>query len=74
MVRKQKAKKNDIKNFITVAEAAEIRRVSRSAIHELIQRGRLKSERILGRVVLFRAEVEQFEKDRPGPKTSESKR
>lgn len=56
--------------FVTVAEAAELRGVSRAAIHELVQRGRLRSERMLGRVLLYRNEVENFEKDKPGPKTN----
>lgn len=54
--------------FVTVAEAADLRGVSRAAIHELVQRGRLRSERMLGRVLLYKSEVESFEKGKPGPK------
>ena len=54
--------------FVTVTEAAELRGVSRAAIHELVQRGRLRSERMLGRVLLYKSEVEAFEKGKPGPK------
>ncbi len=56
--------------FLTVAEAAELRGVSRAAIHELVQRGRLRSERMLGRVLLYKSEVVSFEKGKPGPKTN----
>jgi excisionase family DNA binding protein len=58
----------DMNEFVTVAEAAELRGVSRAAIHELVQRGRLRSERMLGRVLLYRSEVEAFVKEKPGPK------
>lgn len=63
-------KKNNFSDFITVSEAAELRGVSRAAIHELISRGRLISHKLLGRVVLLKEDVETFERDRPGPKVS----
>jgi excisionase family DNA binding protein len=55
-------------DLITLTEAAQLRGVSRAAIHELIQRGRLRSEKMFGRVLLYRSEVEAFERDKPGPK------
>ena len=58
--------------FVTVAEAAELRGVSRAAMHELVRRGRLRSEKMLGRVLLYRSEVETFEKDKPSPKPNHS--
>ncbi len=69
----EKSQVVDMGQFVTVAEAAELRSVSRAAIHDLIQRGRLRSERMLGRVLLYRSEVEAFEKDKPGPKPSDDK-
>jgi excisionase family DNA binding protein len=66
--KKEKSGIVDMNDFVTVAEAAELRGVSRAAIHELVQRGRLRSERMLGRVLLYRNEIEAFEKDKPGPK------
>jgi len=59
---------SDIADLITVAEAAQLRGVSRAAMHELIQRGRLRAEKMFGRVLLYRSEVEAFEKEKPGPK------
>jgi excisionase family DNA binding protein len=64
----EKSRIVDMSMFVTVAEAAELRGVSRAAIHELVQRGRLRSEKMLGRVLLYRREIETFEKDKPGPK------
>lgn len=69
-------KKKEIKlinasDYVTVTEAAQLRGVSRAAIHELIQRGRLKSENMFGRVLLYRSEVEAFERGKPGPKREE---
>lgn len=69
-------KKREIKlinasDYVTVTEAAQLRGVSRAAIHELIQRGRLKSEKMFGRVLLYRSEVEAFERGKPGPKREE---
>jgi excisionase family DNA binding protein len=66
----EKSKVVDMSEFLTVAEAAELRGVSRAAIHELVQRGRLRSERMLGRVLLYKSEVVSFEKGKPGPKTN----
>lgn len=59
---------SDIGDLITVTEAAQLRGVSRAAMHELIQRGRLRAEKMFGRVLLYRSEVEAFEKEKPGPK------
>lgn len=70
MNRSAKKIPNTLGDFITVTEAAEIRGVSRAAIHELIQRGRLKAEKMLGRVVVSKSDVEAFEKEKPGPRTS----
>ena len=61
----------DMSELVTVTEAAKLRGVSRAAIHELVQRGRLRSERMFGRVLLYRNEVEAFEKDKPGPKPND---
>lgn len=65
----EKQSQGDLANLVTVTEAAKLRGVSRQAIHALIERGRLRSVEMFGRVLLYRNEVESFEKDRPGPKT-----
>lgn len=71
MVKKKsdKSKVIDLSDLVTVTEAAQLRGVSRSAIHELIQRGRLRSKKMFGRVLLSKSEVKSFEKVKPGPKT-----
>jgi excisionase family DNA binding protein len=66
----EKKKSPDMADLITITEAATLRGVSRAAIHELVQRGRLRSERMFGRVLLYRSEVESFEKEKPGPKST----
>lgn len=71
MRKKAKSVVKGINDLITVTEAAQLRGVSRAAIHELIQRSRLKSEKMFGRVLLYRTEVEAFEKEKPGPKRAE---
>ena len=68
---KEKLQKRPLEDFITVVEAAKLRGVSRAAIHALIQRGRLRSENMLGRVLLYKDEVLSFEKTKPGPKATD---
>lgn len=66
----KKIAKRQLGDFVTVTEAAELRGVSRAAIHALIQRGRLRSENVLGRILLYKSEVIAFEKNKPGPKAA----
>ena len=66
-----KSRGGDVSDLMTVAEAASLRGVSRAAIYELIQRGRLRSVSMFGRVLLYRSEVLTFEKEKPGPKTED---
>ncbi len=73
MIRKLKVNSDEsVNDLITVTEAAMLRGVSRAAIHELVQRGRLSSERMFGRVLLHRNEVLSFEKEKPGPKREDT--
>jgi excisionase family DNA binding protein len=60
---------DEMQDLITVPEAAKLRGVSREAVHALIRRGRLRSKELFGRVLVYRSEVESFEKEKPGPKT-----
>lgn len=53
--------------LIRLSEAMTIRKTSRTAIIQLIDRGRLKCETILGIQYVYRKEVEEFTKKRPGP-------
>lgn len=63
-------KQNDsiLSELMPVSEAAEVRGVNRKSIHELINRGRLHSIELWGRIMVFRSEVMAFEKQKPGPK------
>jgi excisionase family DNA binding protein len=51
----------DIKDMISISDAAQIRGVSHGAIQDLIKRGRLSSFEIGGRRLLSRKEVESFQ-------------
>lgn len=53
-------------HWISQAEAARIRRVSRQAIARLIKKGRFRVLRIGGKTLLNRAEVEEYAPERPG--------
>jgi excisionase family DNA binding protein len=53
-------------DLMTIAEAAELRGVSVAAIGELVRRGRLNSVERFGRKLVYRAEVESFERQRAG--------
>lgn len=67
--RKSQRTGEGVGDLITIAEAARLRGVSRSAISELVRRGRLRSIEMFGRVLVYRSEVESFQKQKPGPKT-----
>lgn len=55
-------------DWISQAEAARIRNVSRQAISRLIKRGRFNTLTIAGKVLLQRSEVEAYEPQAPGRK------
>jgi excisionase family DNA binding protein len=52
--------------WISQAEAARIRGVSRQAIARLVKRGRLRVLKIGGRVLVLRHDVERFTPEAPG--------
>jgi excisionase family DNA binding protein len=52
--------------WISQAEAARIRRVSRQAIARLIKKGRFRVLRIGGKTLLNRSEVEEYAPEQPG--------
>jgi excisionase family DNA binding protein len=72
MGRKQEKDEGGMSDLISQAEAARIRGVTRAAIRDLIRRQRLRSVEVGGRELVYRSEVEAFEKDKPGPKVNES--
>jgi excisionase family DNA binding protein len=63
-----------MQDLITPAEAARIRGVTRSAITDLMKRGRLNVVEVGGRSFLQRDEVEKFSPDITGrpPKAKET--
>jgi excisionase family DNA binding protein len=54
------------RDWISQAEAARIRGVSRQAIWKLVKQGRLRSLAIGGRTLVHRADVVEFEPRPPG--------
>jgi hypothetical protein len=48
-------------DLITQSEAAKLRKVSVSAINELIKRGRITPHEVVGKIVVSRSEVLAFE-------------
>lgn len=57
-------KKNGL---ISIKEAADLKGVSRSAILQLIQRGRLRTETVAGKQLVYQEDVTQFTNQKPGP-------
>jgi hypothetical protein len=53
-------------DLITVSEAAKIRGVTTTAIHNLIKRDRLRSVELFGETFVYKSEVENFERGKPG--------
>jgi excisionase family DNA binding protein len=56
----------DLSDWISQAEAAELRGVSRQAISKLIRAGRLKTFEVGGHVLVSRSEVLGFQPETPG--------
>lgn len=54
--------------LITQTEAARMRGVTVAAISALVQRGRLQSVERFGKLLVFRREVLEFEREKPGRK------
>jgi predicted DNA-binding protein YlxM (UPF0122 family) len=57
---KTSTKDEDLADYISQAEAARIRGVSKQAIADLISRGRLTTVNIADRTLVLRSEVETF--------------
>jgi excisionase family DNA binding protein len=53
--------------WLSQAQAAQLRGVSRQAIAELVKRGRFTTFTVGGRKFIKRSEVEAFESHPPGP-------
>lgn len=53
--------------LVSIKEAADIKGVSRSAILQLIQRGRLRTESVIGKQLVYKDDVENWQNQKPGP-------
>jgi len=62
-----KTKTLDPAQWVSQAEAAEIRGVTRQAIARLVKKGRFQTLAIGGKTLLKRSEVEGFQPKPPGP-------
>lgn len=56
----------DVNDLMTQADAAGMRGVSRAAITDLVKRGRLRSVEMFGKKLVYRSEVESFQKQSKG--------
>jgi excisionase family DNA binding protein len=66
--RKSSSKKQvEPSEWLSQAEAAKIRGVSRQAIADLVAKGRFTTFTIGGKILLKRSEVEKFKPKAPGP-------
>jgi excisionase family DNA binding protein len=61
-------------DIISQSEAARLRGVSREAIRNLIDRGRLRGVTVGGRLCVYRSEVLSFEPDKGGRPSNSSKK
>jgi excisionase family DNA binding protein len=62
--------KIDASQWISQAEAAKLRGVTRQAIARLVAKGRFETLSIGGKKLLRRADVEKFKAKPPGPSPS----
>ena len=57
---------DEMGDLISQAEAARLRKVTRAAIQDLVRRGRIRSVNVGGRSLVYRSEIETYEKGEPG--------
>ncbi|HEY6186368.1 MAG TPA: excisionase family DNA-binding protein [Pyrinomonadaceae bacterium] len=57
---------DETSDLISQAEAARLRGVTRAAIQDLVRRGKIRSLEIGGRALVYRREVENYEKGEAG--------
>jgi len=57
----KKEKNINIKDWITQAEAARTRKVSRQAINKLVKAGRIRTIDVGGAILVFKEDVKNFE-------------
>jgi excisionase family DNA binding protein len=66
MKKKIEQESNDMTDLISQAEAARLRGVTRSAIQDLVRRGRIRSAMIGGRSLVYKSEIVNYEQGEPG--------
>ena len=57
---------DEMVDLISQAEASRLRKVTRAAIQDLVRRGRIRSVNVGGRSLVYRSEIETYEKGEPG--------
>jgi excisionase family DNA binding protein len=62
-------KASDLSDLISQAEAARIRNVTRAAIADLVRRGKLRSETVGGRALVYRSDIVNFKRGAAGRPT-----
>jgi excisionase family DNA binding protein len=67
-------RKVDPDQWISQAEAAKLRGVSRQAIARLVQKGRFETLSIGGKTLLMRSEVEEYQPKPPGPSPKDKRK
>ena len=65
--------KDEAGKYVSQAEAARLRGVTRSAIAELIRRGRLRTKTLYGTRFVYRSEVENFQRAKSAKKSVSKK-
>jgi len=61
------AMKIDPDELLTVGEAAELRGVTHQSISYLVKMGRVRTIAIRGRTYIYRKDIEEFTRSKPGP-------
>ena len=61
----------DPDEWVSQVEAADLRGVSRQAIHQLVQKGRFRTYEVAGRTLVFREDVVSYEPNKGGRPPSE---
>jgi excisionase family DNA binding protein len=56
----------EMSDLISQAEAARLRGVTRAAIQDLVRRERIRSVNVGGRALVYRSEIEDYERGEPG--------
>jgi excisionase family DNA binding protein len=64
----------DLLELITLDEAARLRGVTRPAISYLVSQGRIRSQKLFGRILVYRGEVLNYKPSKGGRPKGKSKK